>query len=648
MEPQPGPWWGCRPQSSVHRRRTAVSAGSSTIAGPGRRNTHLWYMLRACGILAATMAEAAPQHRWLRDLLTPLVGAFAEIAALSFAINLLALAVPVFVLQVYDRVVAYAGMSTLQGLLAGMAVALGFDFVLRQARGRILQTIALRLDVAIARRLFQTLSALPLRVLERTGAERWAGAFRDVDTVRNAFSGSTALLVCELPFMALSFALILVIAAPVAQVLIVVSPFMAVIAWRSGAVGNAAGRSERVIAHGRDALVGELIIARGALKAHAAGQALKERWEAAHAEAIAAAAVRGGRSDTYANLATTLTLATTVAMTATGALAILDQTLSIGALVAANMLSGRLLGPLHQLAGGWRGFVGARLAVERLSAIFALAEAPSLSNVAMARPEGAIMLDEVSFAFAPGMAPAVAAVSFRLPPRGLHALIGANGSGKTTLLKLIRGLYRPGQGRILIDGADIAQFEDDELGRWIGYLPQDDALFAGTIRDNIVLARPDASDGEVVAAARLAALEDEVAAMADGYATEVGEGGRRLSAGQRQRVGLARALLGDPAIVLLDEPSSHLDEETTVRLRESLGALARTRPVIVATHSRLLLAAADSITRLAAGQVVAAGAAEDARAGVAPARSPRPAPAAAERPLPAAGSLAVTASGAGR
>lgn len=558
------------------------------------------------------MADAALSRRWLRELLTPLSGTFAEIAAFSFAINLLALAVPVFVLQVYDRVVAYAGMNTLQGLLVGMAVVLAFDFVLRQARGRILQTVALRLDVAVAGRLFATLTGLSLRTLERTGAERWAAAFRDVDTVRNAFSGSTALLFCELPFLALSLGLILIIAPPLVDVLFAVIPLMAVIAWRSSAVMAASGRCERSAGQVRDGLLGELIIARGALKAHAAGPALRQRWEATQADAIASATVRGGRSDTYANLATTLTLATTVAMTAAGALAILDQTLSIGALVAANMLSGRLLGPLHQLVAGWRGFMAARLAVERLSRIFTLVESPRGRNIVMARPAGAITLDEVSFTFSSQGRPVLEHAVLRLPSRGLHALVGANGSGKTTLLKLIRGLYRPGQGRVLIDDADTAQFGEDELGRWIGYLPQDDALFAGTIRDNIALAHPDADDAKIVAAAKLAVLHDEVAAMAEGYATEVGEGGLGLSAGQRQRVCLARALLADPAVVLLDEPSSHLDEETTVRLRQSLGAMARTRPVVVATHSRLLLAAADSITRLTGGGAVAAGPAVDA------------------------------------
>ncbi|HSO43808.1 MAG TPA: ATP-binding cassette domain-containing protein [Rhodospirillales bacterium] len=305
--------------------------------------------------------------------------------------------------------------------------------------------------------------------------------------------------------------------------------------------------------------------------------------------------------------------------------------MTIGALVAANMLSGRLLGPLHQLVSGWRGFTAAWLAIERLSAVFALAPAARGRNVTMVRPLGAVSLDDVTFAFAAGAPPAIDHLTWRIPPRGLHALIGANGSGKTTTLKLIRGLYRPDGGRILIDEADIAQFGDDELGRWIGYLPQDDALFAGTIRDNIALARPDASDAKIIEAGRLAVLHDEVAAMAQGYASEVGEGGRRLSAGQRQRVGLARALLGDPAIVLLDEPSSHLDEETTVSLRESLRVLARSRPVVVATHSRLLLAAADSITRLAAGMAQASGSAGEALAGLAiPVAGPRVRPLAPE------------------
>lgn len=563
------------------------------------------------------MAEAPPSRRWLRDLLTPLLGGFAEVAAFSFAVNLLGLAVPVFVLQVYDRVVAHAGMSTLYGLLAGMALALGFDFALRQARGRILQTIALRLDVAVARRLFAALAQLPLRHLERTGAQSWAIAFRDVDTVRNALSGSTALLVCEAPFVVLSFALVFIIAAPVAELLAGAALLTALIAWRSNAVMNAAARSERAVGQSRDALVGELITARTAVKAHAAGDALRARWEAAHAEAIVAGTLRGGRSDTYANLATSVMLATTVLMTAVGALAILEQTMTIGALVAANMLSGRMLGPLHQLASGWRGFVAAKLATERLSAVFAHAHGPGAGNVAMPRPIGAITLDEVTFAFAAGAPPAIDQLSLRIPPRGLHAIVGPNGSGKTTLLKLIRGLYRPDGGRVLIDGADIAQFGDDELGRWIGYLPQDDALFAGTIRDNIALAQPEASDAEVTAAATLALLHDEVEGMPKGYAAEVGEGGRRLSAGQRQRVGLARALIRDPAIVLLDEPSSHLDEDTAVRLRESLRALARTRPVVVATHSRLLLAAADGITRLSAGAALASGPAGEVLASLA-------------------------------
>jgi ATP-binding cassette subfamily C protein LapB len=553
------------------------------------------------------MAQAA-SRRWLRDLFVPLVGPLREVAVFSLAINVLALAVPIFVLQVYDRVVFHAGMSTLQGLVAGMALALVFDFVLRQARARILQTVALRVDVALGRRLFETLTGLPLRQLERIGAAEWATCFRDIDVVRNALSGSSALLLCEAPFVVVAATLIFVLASPIAWILLLVVPLMALLAWRSATVMLASGRKERASLRGRDALLGELIAARTTIKALACTPIVRDRWEAAHADAVAAAAVRGGRSDAYANLGTTLILTTTVALSAAGALAILDQRMTIGALVATNMLSGRLLGPLNQLVGGWRSFVTVRLSLQRLGAMFARAEpAAALRGVAMARPEGEIAIEDVSFTYLDGARASIDHVTLRLPARGLHAVTGANGSGKSTLLKLICGLYRPTGGRVMIAGADAAQYGDGELSLWIGYLPQDSALLAGSIRDNIAMRRPASDDREIVAAARLADLDRAVAEMADGYASEVGEAGRRLSAGQRQRVALARALLGDPAILLLDEPSTALDGEASGRLGETLRTLARTRPVVIVTHSLTLLAMADSITHLHAGAVVRSG-----------------------------------------
>ncbi len=542
-------------------------------------------------------------HSWLRGTLASLAGAFGEVWVFSLAVNTLALAVPVFVLQVYDRVVFHAGMSTLQGLVAGMVIAIAFDFILRQARARILQTVALRVDAVVGRRLFDKLLALPLRALERTTVNDWNTAFRDADVVRNTLSGSSAVLLCEFPFALLFAVLIWIIAAPIAWVLLLAVPLMAIIAWRSAAVMTAAASHERAGLHERDSFISEVVAARTTIKALGCEETMRSRWETSHCEAIERAARRGGRSDTYANLGTMLTMAASVLLTSVGALAILDQKMTIGALVATNMLSGRLIGPLAQLVGAWRGLVAFKMAVERLGTVFALDEQAAGRGVAMVRPGGTILVDGVVFAFAEGARPVIDGLTLEIPATGMHAVAGANGSGKTTLLKLIQGLYRPARGRILIDGADIGQFPRNEVARWIAYLPQDSVLFAGTIRDCIALRQPDATDADIVCAAERAGLYRDVAEMPQGYATNVGVNGRRLSAGQRQRVAIAGVLLGDPAIILLDEPTRDLDHESGLELRQSLRDLAETRCVIMVTHNLNLLSGCDSICRMQGGVV---------------------------------------------
>lgn len=552
------------------------------------------------------MSEEAGRT-WLKPILKPLMPVFREVVAMSAFVNLLALATPIFTLQVYDRVVGTGGLSTLWGLVIGMALVVLFDLALKQARSRIMQTVALRVDVIVGRHLFNKLVSLPLHQLEGKPASYWQSLFRDVDVVRNTVSGGSAILICDLPFTIMFFTLIWVIAAPIAWVLLIILPLFMFVAWRSGNVMSQANAAERESTQSRDGLIAELIQGRTTIKALALERSMRPLWEETHAENIVQSMYRGSRTDFYTNCSQSLTMATTIFLTSVGAYQIIHQNLTMGALIATNMLSGRLLGPLNQLVGQWRAYNGFKQSVDRLGEVFSSTSDRAESEVQMEKPRGEITVENLSFSYTEAAKPVVDSVSVNIHSGGVHALVGRNGSGKTTLLKMIQGLYAPTNGRVLLDGADIAQFSRAELATWMGYVPQETVLFAGTVRDNIVHRHPDATDDDIVDAATAAGVHHFIIDLPDGYASDIGEAGQRLSGGQRQRIAIARALLGDPAVLLLDEPSASLDRQAEQELRKTLVDIGKTRTVVIVTHSPILLAACDDLVALDKGKVALAG-----------------------------------------
>ena len=523
---------------------------------------------------------------------------------LSIFVNLLALAVPLFTMQVYDRVVFHAGEATFLGLLIGVAVALVFDLVLRQARARILQRVAVRADVKVGRMLVEKFLSLPLVSLETRTAAYWHALFHDLETVRNTMSGSVALTVCDLPFALAFLALIFLIAPPIAELLMGIVVAFLIVAVRSACVTNARHKTEKESGLSRDCLINEIVAGRATVKALALDAAIRPMWEARHAECIERAIARGGAADAYANFGTTLMLVGTVTMTACGTKAILDQQLTIGGLIAASMLSGRVLGIMNQLVANWRVYAAYRHSDRRLRTLFAETGERRASAIRMARPNGVVRLDGVRFTYPGAQHPVIDGIDLEIPPGGMWAVMGRNGSGKTTLLKMLQGLYQPAAGRVLLDGADIRQFTRAELAGWIGYVPQECVLFAGNIRENIALRLPGASEDEVVRAAELSGLHTVIADLPDGYGTDIGEAGRRLSAGQRQRIAIARALVEDPPVLLLDEPSNGLDENACSELSLLLSNVARRSTVVVVTHDMQLLKISRTIVRMDRGRVV--------------------------------------------
>ena len=552
------------------------------------------------------------EHRaWIKPIVAPFLPVVRELLLTSLVVNTLALVTPIFSMQVYDRVLGHNSYSTLIGLSIGAFLVLVFDFVLRISRSRIMQTVALKLDVEVGHRLFQKFTMLPLRALEARPASFWQQLFRDVDTVRNTISGATALLLTDLPFLVLFLAVIYVIGRPLLIIFFVLLVAYIVLAWYSGKKLSGSGSEESKVVASRDALVAELIAGRSVVKATGLSRAFTGIWEERQAISIEHSIRRGATADGFSTIGQELTQFGSVGMTSLGALFILNHDLSMGALVACNMLSGRLYGPIGQLVGAWRTYGGFVQAVDRLGQVFSMPEDRSQSAVSLSRPKGAISIEGISFAFEPGRAPVVVVDHLGIAPGGITAILGRNGSGKTTLLKIIQGLYKPDKGRVVLDGADIVQFSRGELCHWIGYVPQECLLFAGTVRDNIAWGAPGCSDEALLAAATSAGVHQAVIDMPDGYATPIGEAGSRLSAGQRQRIAIARALVGDPAVLLLDEPSSSLDRQAEEELRDTLARLAKDRTVIVVTHSPVLLPACRDLIVLEKGHVAAAGPAQE-------------------------------------
>ncbi len=531
---------------------------------------------------------------------------FAQVLVLAASINLLALAVPLFTLQVYDRVIAHAGLATLQALLIGMAAVLVFDLALRGARARLLRGVAVELDTAVANALYTKLERLPFARLDALPNAALVARFRDVDALRAAVSAQSAALLVDLPFVLVYVAAVAVVAPPVLGVVVALAlAFVALAVVNAVLVGRALER-ERGVALERDARLLGWLEAKTTIKALALGPALRPEWERGHADALLAGAERGRVQDALQHLAQTLTMLAAVAVTSVGALAVLDQRLTLGALVAANLLTARMAGTLFQLVGQWRTVAAGRDAGRRLARFLAEPEERAAGTVPLTRPEGRLALEGVAFRYPGAERPVLAAADASFGPGGLHVLVGGNGAGKTTVLALLQGLVVPSAGRVRLDFVDLRQVGDAERARWLAHVGAEPHAVGDTVAGALTVGVDDVAPERIRAAAAAAGFDVLVAGLPDGSDTRLGPGGVRLSTGQLQRLALARAFLRAPPVLLLDEPTAHLDRDGERLVVATLRRLAATTTVVAASHARALVQAADSVVTVRDGRLDAA------------------------------------------
>lgn len=532
---------------------------------------------------------------------------FFKLLLISLFINLLALAAPIFVLQVYDRVVFHAGVTTLQGLVIGMVLVLVFDAILKVTRVRGFQLISARNELQLRERIFKQLFSLPLKKLEEQPLWYWHSLFQDASLVRNVLGGATAALILDLPFALLFMLITFIIAPPVAWLFVIALVFFIVLAVLSQQTMQRKTQDERPFVQQRENMMTDILTARETVKMYDLGHYWLQKQHDLQKNTVTAAMARGRATDYFRIISQSSSVLFTVILTSVGAIAILEQEMTIGALIAVNMLGSRLISPFIQLVEHWRSFAQFHKALNRLDVFFKLSPDKTEHLLDLPVKQGKITLQAVFFSYNEQQNPAISGLDGSIGPNGLHLFTGRNGSGKSTLLKLISGLYPPAKGEINLDQADLRQFSSRQLHQHIAYLPQTIELFQGSIYENITMGIEQCEQQDVFDIAKKIQLHELVSILPMGYETVLREAGKGISGGLIQKIALARALIRKSKVLLLDEPSNNLDSDSEKALVSYLLEYAKNNTVIVATHSPVFIQAANSIVLLEQGKVAIAG-----------------------------------------
>jgi ATP-binding cassette subfamily C protein len=523
-------------------------------------------------------------------------------AVFSALINILLLAPTIYMMQVYDRVVPTEGRLTLLYLTLVVAFALATQTALESVRSRLLTLAGLRLDRLLAGGILQKLMSAMA-----PGAS--AQGMREFDVVRQALSGPVAVAAFDIPWTPIYVLVAFMIHPALGAMTIVGGAVLVVLAVFNERATRARAR-EAFIAQAQAYASQEAAAANGeVVRALGMRGALRERQLADRRTGLDLSAKAQFTGGGYSAATKFTRMFLQSAALGLGAWLAVDKQISAGAIIAASVLMSRALQPIEQLVGAW-GVVGqVRGALNNLIKLFP-ERGMEMSGTQLPAPTGALAFEQVAVRAAGEGPVLLRGVAFRLTPGEILGVIGPSGAGKTTLARVAAGAIEPGAGTVRLDGASLADWDGDRLGRYIGYVPQDSGLMAGSIKDNISRfstwsgGDPAIVDADVVAAAQAAGVHELILRLPKGYDTTLGAGGRGLSAGQAQRVALARALYRDPPLLILDEPNSALDADGEMALNAALlAAKARGAAILIVAHRTGILNVADRLMVLREGQV---------------------------------------------
>lgn len=572
---------------------------------------------------SATKIEE-PQGRmaeWLAEPLRANRPIYLRVAVAAALINFFALVTALFTMTVYDRVVPNQAVDSLIALTIGLAIVLLFDFGLKLLRAYFADVAGARIDRDIGKSIFNQILNMRMDT-GRQSTGGLAGLVREIDTIRDFFASATIIALVDIPFIIITLTVIALIGGWIVLVPLVMIPLVIGAALLTQPFMQKMSRETLGEALGKQSVLVETIGSLETVKAANAGTVLGQRWDSAvsgHAGASLRQRVVSNMPITVAGTAQTMAFTGVVIF---GVFAIVDQSLSMGGLIACSILAGRVVAPLGTIAHLLTRLNATQTAYRQINQFMEQpVEGPAGSGLPVTGVQGAIEFRHVDFRYPDAPELALSDVSFRIENGEHVGIFGPIGSGKSTIARLMIGLYPPSSGLVLIDGTDIRQVSPADLRSKIGALLQDNVLLTGSIRENILLGRDDADDEEMLRASKVTLTHEFVSKFPDGYDLQLADRGESLSGGQRQSIAMARSLIGRPPILIMDEPTSSVDADTEKRLMENLRAEFEGRTLVLITHRPSLVRLVDRIFMISNGKLVLDGTPESVRNHVANIRS---------------------------
>ena len=584
----------------------ATRPGIEALAHFGQRFTGRLLLVTSQASLMGTLARF--DFSWFIPSLVKYRRLFGEVLLVSLFLQLFALVSPLFFQAVMDKVLIHRAMSTLDVLAIGLLLVVLFESVLSVLRAYILSHTTSRIDVELGSRLFRHLLALPLAYFQARRVGDSVARVRELENIRSFLTGQSLTLVLDVLFSLVFIAVMFGYSASLTLIVLLSLPLYAGLSLLVVPVLRRRLDEKFARSAENQALLVETVTGIQTIKAGALEPQMARHWD----ERLAAYVSASFRTQSLAQSANEgvglIGKLVNVATLWWGAQLVMEGQLSVGQFVAFNMFAGRVAQPIMRIAQMWTEFQQTGLSMARLGDILDTpTENRPSSAAAVTRLNGAIRFENLHFRYRPDAQPVLQQVNLEIRPGEVLGIVGRSGSGKSTLTKLIQRLYVPEQGCVRIDGQDIALLAAPDLRRQIGVVLQDNWLFNRSVRDNIAIAEPGAPLDAVMRAARLAGAHDFIAELPEGYDTRVGEQGGSLSGGQRQRIAIARALLGNPRILIFDEATSALDVESEAVIQRHMQAICQGRTVIIIAHRLSAVRHAHRIVAMDKGRIVETG-----------------------------------------